>query len=85
MAISEVAYVLGMSSSRLNIWYKNSLSGCKQMKERGELRKNDIKAKNGKFSIKVPVLKKENIGQYIEIDDKHIDGKYNTILRNILM
>jgi transposase len=84
ISITDVAYVLGMDSARLTRWYKEVLSGFKQKAESGELRKDDIKIRSqSEQSIRVPVLEKNNIGQFIAIDEKHIDGHYYTILSNL--
>jgi hypothetical protein len=83
VAISDIAYVLGMDSKRLHRWYKEVLSGFRQKKECGELRNNDIKMGPYISDIKVPILKIENYGRRIGIDDKYINGEYCTILYNL--
>jgi hypothetical protein len=83
VAISDIAYVLGMDSKRLHRWYKEVLSGFRQKKECGELRKNDIKMGPYVPDIRVPILKIENYGRRIGIDDKYINGEYCTILYNL--
>jgi transposase len=72
-----------MDSKRLHRWYKEVLSGFRQKKECGELRKNDIKMGPYISDIKVPILKIENYGRRIGIDDKYINGEYCTILYNL--
>ena len=81
VAISDVAYVLGMDPNKLNRWYKDSLSGFKQLKEKGELNKHDMK--KGLETIRVPIVEKKNIGEYIGIDEKYLDNVYHTALYNL--
>lgn len=82
VAISDVAYVLGMDPHRLHRWYKNCLSGYKEKQENGEVRKYDIAIKDGQY-IRVPILEKKNMGNYIGIDEKHINGAYHTVFYNL--
>lgn len=82
ISLSDVAYVLGMNSSRLNRWYKEVLSGFRQEQERGELYEKDVKLKGGE-TLRVPIMERKNIGQFIGIDEKHIAGIYHTILYNL--
>ena len=82
ISLSDVAYVLGMNPSRLARWYKEVLSGYRQEQESGELYEKDIKLKENE-TLRIPIMKQENIGQFIGIDEKHIDGIYHTILYNL--
>ena len=65
-------------------WYKNHLSGFTAKEVQQELHRYDLKAppRSNKETIAVPILKRENIGPNMAIDEKHINGKFYTILSN---
>lgn len=74
-----------MDSKKLNRWYKE-LSGFREKKESGELRKNDVivpRANDSNKIIEVPVVQMKNYGKRIGIDEKHIKEEYSTILYNL--
>ena len=60
------------------------MSGFNTNEEQQELHQYDIKPppKSKKETIAVPILKREHIGPSMAIDEKHIDGKFYTILSN---
>lgn len=84
ISIGNVAYVLGMNPKKLHRWYKEVLSGYKEAQESGQIGKDDIlvREKGKPKRIRVPILKQENIGSYMAIDEKTIDGVCYTILSN---
>lgn len=84
ISISIVSYVLGMSSKKLHRWYQDILSGFKEAKESKEIYKNDLEViEGGKYkTIKVPILKPENMGERLAVDEKTINGNCYTILSN---
>jgi len=84
IGIGNVAYILGMCSKKLHRWYKEVLSGFKQLEEKGELDKNNISVKEkGEIKeIKVPILEEKNLGRQMAIDEKSINGDVYTILSN---
>lgn len=84
ISIGNVAYVLGMDSKKLSRWYKHHLSGYREALARGEIGKYDLhyKQKGVEWSVKVPILKPENLGSFMAIDEKSINGRYYTILSN---
>jgi len=84
ISIGNVAYVLGMNAKKLHRWYQQILSGFTQAKERGEIRKHNIVVKEGgqPREIVVPILKQENLGEQMAIDEKTINGVTYTIVSN---
>jgi transposase len=77
--------VLCIDGKKLYRWYKEVLSGFSEAGTKKHLHQYDIKEKdkNGKEHIVyVPLLKEENIGQYMSIDEKHIGDHVYTILSN---
>lgn len=71
-----------MSAKRLSRWYKHVLSGYEEAKKQGVLHKHDYKAKTHSKAIRVPIVSLENWGTHIAIDEKHIRGRYHTIISN---
>ena len=84
ISIGDVAYVLGMSVKKLHRWYQNVLSGFKQAEENGEIGQYDLEVyEDGEFTdIAVPIVKPENIGSQMAIDEKTINGTCHTVLSN---
>ena len=84
IAIGLIAYVLGMSSKKLNRWYKDVLSGYKQARERGDLEKHNLQViEQGQLvDIAVPILEEENLGVQMAVDEKTINGTCYTVLSN---
>lgn len=75
---------MGIKHSTLHDWYKNHLSGFNTRQVQQELHRYDIVAppERKEAPIAVPILKTENIGENMAIDEKHIHGKFYTILSN---
>ena len=84
ISIGNVAYVLGMNAKKLHRWYQHVLSGFTRAKEKGEIRKHNIvvREKGQAEEIVVPILKQENLGEQMAIDEKTINGVTYTILSN---
>ncbi len=84
ISIGNVAYVLGMSSKKLQRWYQHVLSGFVQAWERGEIEKHDLQIRhNGMYKhIEVPILEEKNLGSQMAIDEKTINGVCYTVLSN---
>lgn len=73
-----------MSSKKLNRWYQLSLSGFVEAQNRGELDMYNLHVREkGKIKeITVPILKPQNLGERMAIDEKTINGICYTILSN---
>jgi len=84
VSIGVVAYVLGMSSKKLQRWYQHVLSGFTQAVENKEIGKDDLLVvEQGKLTeISVPILKEDNIGSQMAVDEKTINGSCYTVLSN---
>ena len=82
ISIGDIGYVLGICSKKLSRWYKHILSGYNESKSNGELRKNDYRPRGRSHSIRVPIVAMEHYGTHIAIDEKHIRGRYHTIISN---
>lgn len=65
-------------------WYKNHLSGFNTTQVQRELHLHDLKPPPGSKEevIAVPIVKPENMGSSMAIDEKHINGTFYTILSN---
>lgn len=74
-----------MSSKKVFRWYKEVLSGYAEAESTGTLHAHDTEFydKGIEQTIRVPILKPENMGPHMNIDEKHIDGEFYTILSNL--
>ena len=84
ISIGNIAYVLGTDAKRLDRWYKDYLSGFREAERDGRLCQDDIEVRRegGQKKIRVPILKESNVGSYMAIDEKTIDGVCYTIISN---
>jgi len=84
ISIGNVAYVLGMSSKKLQRWYQQVLSGFSKAVENGETEKHNLRVRDrGKTrEVVVPILKEKNLGEQMAVDEKNINGVTYTILSN---
>jgi transposase len=76
-------------AGKIRRWYKNVLSGFTQEEEQKKLHRHDaidksiISKETGKAQkVLVPILKPENFGEDMAIDDKNIGGEGYTIISN---
>jgi len=81
---ATIGYILGIKSKCLYYWYRNYLSGYREVLSRGEWGSNDFVSYHGKTpSIsRVPVLKAENFGSEMSIDEKMLDDDFFTVMTN---
>ena len=84
ISIGNIAYVLETDAKRLDRWYKDYLSGFREAERDGRIGKDDIVVhrEGGRKKIRVPILKESNVGSYMAIDEKTIDGVCYTIISN---
>ena len=82
ISIGNIAYVLGTDARRLDRGYKDYLSGFREAKREGRIYQDDIEVRRegGRKKIRVPILKESNVGSYMAIDEKTIDGVCYTII-----
>lgn len=73
---------LKVPAKTIYYWYREYLSGYKETIKKGLWRKHDIKDKDGKVKA-VPILKPENIGQNMTLDEKMIDDEMYTVMSNM--
>lgn len=81
--ICVFAEIMGVDSKTLHKWYKNNLSGF-EPDGASQIHEHDIEVitTHGKTNIEVPILRPENIGANMGIDEKMIGEQYYTILSN---
>lgn len=89
ISFSVIGRVLGNDGKKIYRWYKEVLSGFRDDEEQLLLHENDISqiqktnSKTGEIpSLLVPILKKENFGEHMTIDDKNIGGEGYTVIAN---
>jgi transposase len=81
---ATVGYILGIKSKCLYHWYRKYLSGYTEAVSSGEWGKNDFISYHGRAPSKsrVPVLKAENFGAEMSIDEKMLDEDFFTVITN---
>jgi len=89
ISFSVIGRVLGNDGKKIYRWYKEVLSGFTKPEEQLSLHQNDIPQtrkidpKTGEVPvISVPILKPENFGENMAIDDKNIGGEGYTVFSN---
>lgn len=84
--LSVIADCVGISTATFYRWYKEFLSDFRTEKEQLKLHEHDISAKkkinDKELKIRVPILKIENMGESMAIDEKHINNTFYTVLTN---
>lgn len=82
--LATVGYILGIRSKCLYHWYRVYLSGYTEVLADGKLGKNDFISYHGRAPslARVPVLKPENFGAEMSIDEKMLDEDFFTIMTN---
>lgn len=80
---------VGISGKKIYNWYKEVLSGFTESAEQAKLHEHDtidrklINYKTGEIKeVLVPILKPENFGEDMALDDKNIGGEGCTIISN---
>lgn len=74
---------MGIKHSTLHDWYKNHLSGFHTDKEQKELHHYDIPPPiMDQENIAVPIVKPNNVGYSMALDEKYINGRFYTLLTN---
>jgi transposase len=63
-------------------WYRQYLSGYKEAVEKGEWGQHDLGAAKAEDRVKVPILKPENVGEQMAIDEKTIGDDIYTVMTN---
>lgn len=82
--ISIICQVLGISYGKFYRWLKKSITDFRQQEIHRELHKHDLSlnGKNPEQKTLVPILRPEHIGEFMAIDEKHINGKFHTVFSN---
>jgi transposase len=85
-SLSVIADCVGILTATFYRWYKEFLSDFRTEKEQHKLHKYDISVKKNfrdkELKIRVPILKIENMGESMAIDEKHINNTFYTVLTN---
>ena len=81
---ATVGYILGIRGKCLYYWYRRYLSGYTESLSSGEWGKDDFVSYHGRepSRCRVPVLKPENFGAEMSIDEKMLDEDFYTIMTN---
>lgn len=78
---------MGLDKKKLHDWYKNHLSDFTSNRVQQSLQEHNIplppkEITKNKDSVDVPILRPENIGEHMAVDEKYINGEFYTILTN---
>jgi transposase len=73
-----ISYLTGVNYGKFYHWYKDSLSGFRTVK----IETLPIQLGDKSSEILIPILRADQVGSHMAIDEKHIDGKYYTVLTN---
>jgi hypothetical protein len=81
---ATVGYILNINSKRLYSWYRKYLSGYTEAQSSGEWGRHDFISYHGREPCRsrVPVLKPENFGAEMSIDEKMLDEDFFTVMTN---
>lgn len=89
ISFSVIGRFVGIAGKKIHRWYKEVLSGFYTEETQAELHKFDtidpkiIDKETGEIkTVAVPILKPENFGEDMAIDDKNIGGDGYTIISN---
>jgi transposase len=89
MSFALLGLVFGISGRKIYDWYRNVLSGFDDPEAQKRLHEHDtvdpalIDKETGKpKKVFVPILKPENFGENMTIDDKNIGGEGYTVISN---
>jgi transposase len=81
-----IADCVGILTATFYRWYKEFLSGFRTEKEQRKLHQHDFSVKkplsDKELKIRVPILRLENMGVSMAIDEKHINNTFYTVLTN---
>jgi len=78
---STIGRFMQVPGKTLYFWYRQYLSGFPEAVTTGSWGKDNFIGKDRKEKI-VPILKKENFGQEMTIDEKMIDEEFYTVMTN---
>ncbi|MDR0796153.1 MAG: transposase [Tannerella sp.] len=81
---STVGYILNLRSKTVYQWYRKYLSGYTEALESGQWGKDNFVSHQGREPTlaRVPVLKPENFGEEMSIDEKMLDEDFFTVMTN---
>lgn len=82
MSFSSYSHCYNLPSKKLWWWYRKFLSGYETEEVQTKLHKHDLVDKQTGEVIEVPILKVENFGVAMNIDDKNLGGEAYTIISN---
>lgn len=78
---ATIGYVFGIEPKSIYCWYRNLLSGFTQEIASGEFHKYDM-VHSDSSTLPVPILKLDNIGKSMVLDEKMINDEMYTIFSN---
>src|SRR5690554_3508831 len=82
--MSVISQVLGIPYGKFYRWIKESISDFREQETQERLHQHDIPYYNGdpNRTIKVPIFRQDQISESMAIDEKHLNGRFHTVLTN---
>jgi transposase len=82
--ISVICIVLGLPYNKFYRWFKEFLTDFKTPEGQTKLHLHDfeVATKSGYKTVLVPIFRPEHVDAHMAIDEKHINGKFYTVLSN---
>lgn len=82
--MSVISQVLCIPYGKFYRWIKESISDFREQEAQERLHQHDIPYYNGdpNRTIKVPIFRQDQISESMAIDEKHLNGRFHTVLTN---
>ncbi len=78
---TTIGLFLNIKPQTIYVWYRQYLSGYPEAVASGDWGKDNFTGSDKRQKI-VPVLKPENMGEEMAVDEKMIDEEFYTVLTN---
>lgn len=75
---------MGLPYNKLYRWFKEFLTDFKTSEGQSRLHLHDLEVttKSGYKTVLVPIFRPEHVDVHMAIDEKHMNGKFYTVLSN---
>lgn len=82
--ISVISSVLGLPYNKFYRWFKKYLTDFQTENGQKTLHQHDFEvySSTGLKTILVPIFRPEHMGEFLSIDEKHINGQFYTVMAN---
>lgn len=80
--LSVICRVLGIPYGKFYRWIKGNITSFNTQEVHKRLHQHDIPRPNHHSDILVPILREEQVGESMALDEKHINGRFYTVFSN---